>query len=148
MSKIIFEKDISKKDIYYGSEKVHNIEIYILDLWDTEIKRSYDINTREKVLITEPKPILSKISENELSQKKHNKNSQSILFNIVWEYFESIWLWKIARIHPKNFSIESFENWELKIVITDLWNSILQFMKYEKYIYEWIENNKTKKAQV
>ena len=136
LSKFDFIIDVDGSD---DLDLVQKINVKIIDLWNIKIKKSYMINDKSPVLITEPIFVQENIYW-------WIDDIHKVFSNYYMEkYFTNIWLECLSNIHPMNYKITWFKNWTLEITITDLWSAIYQLIFYDwKYIYNRISHNKWK----
>lgn len=149
LSKFEFMAEIEWKDIYLWDTKIDKVKIKILDLWDTEIAETYHILSHEPIYITEPQYIQELYNTAnifEIQNDSQKVNSVKIIENIIEEYFIKIWLGVVQWPENTNIKITWFENGVLEVTVTDLGNSIIDFVKYEDDIYKWITHNQDRKA--
>ena len=138
-SKLDFMIETDHADDIGVADIIHKINIKVLDMWNIEIKKSYMINDKSSVLITEA------IFVQENIYWWIDELEKILSFYYMEKYFTNIWLEHLSNIHPMNYKITWFENSILEITITDIWSAIYQLIFHDwKYIYNRISHNKWK----
>ena len=147
-----FHTDLSKFNFYFDLEKpidsINWIIIKVLDLADAKISNGSLIINRARIIVTEPTNVETDPGIYQKVWNIYNTNHRKIhdLINI---YFKKIWLKALTNIHPeKNYKLTWYQDWIIKLTITDIWNDIYSLIQREaNTINRWIENNKWKDSK-